>query len=274
MLVVGLIPARGGSVRVRHKNRKPLAGTPLVVWSIEAAQQSGVCSEIVVSTDDDEIAAVASAAGATVDLRASVLAADDAPDIGWVRAALVSRPVDCFLILRPTSPFRTAETIQRAWSWFVDQQPCDSLRAVEPARQHPGKMWYRRIAYLPDRAADGGPIGSAVIRERLLPVLPLTRPWAPSPSQAAIEVPWHSSPTQTLPQVYVQNASLEIAWRHVALPPSLTVAGTHAEGTIAGEIVCPFFTIGWEGFDINTPEDWATAEAYAETVRGRASCVR
>jgi CMP-N,N'-diacetyllegionaminic acid synthase len=63
--------------------------------------------------------------------------------------------------------------------------------------------------------------------------------------------PWHSSPTQTLPPVYVQNASLEMAWTYVV----------KQFGTIAGRKIAPFFTEGYEGFDINTPDDdWREAE--------------
>ena len=54
------------------------------------------------------------------------------------------RSYDCFSILRPTSPFRTAATIKRAWSEFLAEQGVDSLRAVEKVTQHPGKMWVVR----------------------------------------------------------------------------------------------------------------------------------
>jgi N-acylneuraminate cytidylyltransferase len=62
--------------------------------------------------------------------------------------------------------------------------------------------------------------------------------------------PWHSSPYQSLPAVYIQNASLEIGWSRVPLE----------QGTIAGGKVIPFFTEGDEGFDINKPDDWLLAE--------------
>ena len=69
------------------------------------------------------------------------------------------------------------------------------------------------------------------------------------------EQPWHSSQTQTLPEVYVQNASLEIAWTRVVF-----------EGrTIAGQVVMPFLTEGFEGFDVNTREDWMLAERFVES---------
>ena len=68
--------------------------------------------------------------------------------------------------------------------------------------------------------------------------------------QDNLEQPWHSTPYQALPEVYVQNASLEIAW-------SLVVFEGH---TIAGKTVMPFFTRDYEGFDVNHPIDWRIAE--------------
>ena len=64
--------------------------------------------------------------------------------------------------------------------------------------------------------------------------------------------PWHSNQYAALPEVYAQDASLEIAWSRVALE----------EGSIAGEIIIPFLSQGLEGFDINEPEDWVLAEHY------------
>jgi N-acylneuraminate cytidylyltransferase len=74
----------------------------------------------------------------------------------------------------------------------------------------------------------------------MIPLLPL------SPS----EQPWHSSQYQALPEIYVQNASLEIAWTRVVLK----------ERTIAGTVLMPFLTEGYEGFDVNNPYDWTLAE--------------
>src|SRR5207249_527532 len=120
-----------------------------------------------------------------------------------------------------TNPFRQAATVRRAWEHFIRQDGVDSLRAVEKCKQHPGKMW--------------------VVRgDRMVPLLPLSPP----------EHPWHSSQYQALPEVYVQNASLEIAWSRVV----------RAGRTIAGQVMTPFFTQGYEGFDINHPRDWILAE--------------
>ncbi|MBA3553478.1 MAG: acylneuraminate cytidylyltransferase family protein [Gemmatimonadales bacterium] len=224
---VALIPARGGSKRVPGKNVRPLAGHPLLAYTIAAARDSGVFGAVVVSTDSPSIADVALHYGAEVPfLRPAEMSGDLSPDIEWVRHTLdalerAGRSWACFSLLRPTSPFRKAETIHRAWRQFGGAQEIDSLRAVEPCRQHPGKMW-------------------VVQGERMTPLL------AGGPT----DPPWHSTPYQALPRVYVQNASLEIAWRR-------TVTDT---ASIAGRTVLPFFTEGYEGFDVNEPKDWWYAE--------------
>lgn len=233
--VVALIPARAGSRRVPDKNIRPLAGHPLLAYAIAAARASGIFGAVVVSTDSEHYAAIARHYGAEVPfLRPESLAGETAPDIEWVRHALgtlatAGRRFDCFSILRPTSPFRQAATIQRAWRAFQGAAGVDSLRAVEPVRQHPGKMW--------------------VIRgDRLLPLLPL------SPADR----PWHSQQLAALPPVFVQNASLEIAWTRVAIDG----------GTIAGSVMLPFLTEGREGADINEPGDWEVVERLVRETPG------
>ena len=225
--IVALIPARAGSKRVRNKNIRPLAGHPLIAYTIAAARQSGVFDAVIVSTDSEEYATIARHYGAEVPfLRPAQFAGDLSPDIEWVeytlrRLADEGRSYKCFSILRPTSPFRQPETICRAWKEFLQEEGVDSLRAVEKCSQHPGKMW--------------------VVRgRRMTPLLPLSPP----------EQPWHSSQYQSLPVVYVQNASLEIAWTRV-------VFDGH---TIAGNVIIPFFTEGNEGLDINAEKDWWYAE--------------
>jgi CMP-N,N'-diacetyllegionaminic acid synthase len=225
--IVGLIPARAGSKRVKKKNIRLLAGHPLIAYTISAALQSRVFFNVIVSTDSEYYADIARYYGAEVPfLRPSELAGDISPDIEWIEYTLKKlnesgREYDCFSILRPTNPFRLPETIQRAWQAFLSQEGVDSLRAVEKCQQHPGKMW--------------------VVRgNRMIPLLPL------SPA----EQPWHSSQYQSLPEVYVQNASLEIAWTRVVLE----------ERTIAGNVLMPFYTKKYEGFDVNNPHDWEIAE--------------
>lgn len=239
--VVALIPARAGSKRVPGKNVRRLGAHPLIAHTVAAAIDSGIFADVIVSTDDEQYAAIARHYGASVpSLRPASLAGDASPDIEWVEHLLNElraggHVFDCFSLLRPTSPFRQPATIQRAWREFAEAAGVDSLRAVERCRQHPGKMWIVR-------------------GRRMTPLLP----YGPA------NQPWHSSQTQTLPEVYVQNASLEIAWSRVVFDGR----------TIAGEVVMPFLTQGFEGFDVNTREDWMLAERFVESGEATLPSVR
>lgn len=229
---IALIPARSGSVRVADKNVRRLGDHPLIAYSIAAARASGVFSAVVVSTDSERYAAIARHYGAEVPfLRPAELAGSTSPDIEWVEHTLgrlrdAGRAFDCFAILRPTSPFRQAATIRRAWQTFRAEEGVDSLRAVEKCRQHPGKMWVLR-------------------GRRMVPLLPLT----------PAGQPWHSCQYASLPEVHVQNASLEIAWSRVVWE----------DHSIAGQVLVPFLTEGHEGTDINDPEDWWYVKHLLET---------
>lgn len=223
--IVALIPARAGSKRIPGKNTRLLAGHPLIAYTIAAAQESGIFAAIHVCTDDMDAYDIARSFGLTTVLRQPV--SDEQPDIDWVRNALVRvEQQDAFAILRPTSPFRSAATIQNAWSAFQQNQPCDSIRAVEPVRQNPYKMW-RWQGY------------------QLLPLL----------DQGTGPVPLHSRPSQCAPTIYVQNASLEIAWTKTVTE----------QQSISGDRIAPFFTEGYEGFDLNTERDWREAERLIAT---------
>lgn len=210
-----------------RKNIKVLAGHPMLAYTIAAALECGLFADVIVSTEDDEIARVARHYGASVPfMRPSELAGDKSPDIDWVTYTLEKlrvggRTFDCFSILRPSNPLRQASTIRRAWGQFCGQPGADSLRAVEKCRQHPGKMW-------------------VIKGERMRPLL----------SGGPTNPPWHSTPYDALPPVYVQNASLEIA----------RVGVVFDKHTIAGDEIVPFFTDMYEGLDINYPEDWRLVE--------------
>ena len=233
---VALVPARAGSQRVPGKNVAPLAGHPLLAYAIAGARESGVFDEVVVSTDSEEIAQVAERYGATVPgLRSAEMSTATSPDIDWVVHVMAGRSEELFSILRPTSPFRTGETIRRAFDRLLEMgDRADSIRAVEPAKQHPGKMW-------------------TLEDDLLSPLLP----------QPEGSTPLHSLQYQSLPTVYVQNSSLEIAWSHVLEPPLPTISGRR---------VAPFFTDGWEGFSVDYPGDLELAERAVE--RGEATLPR
>jgi len=114
--MLALIPARGGSKGLPGKNIRPLAGKPLIAWTIEAARASRYVSRVVVSSDDEAILAVARAYGADVPfVRPLDLARDDTPGIDVVLHALDCLPdYDWVVLLQPTSPLRSAEDIGQA----------------------------------------------------------------------------------------------------------------------------------------------------------------
>jgi CMP-N,N'-diacetyllegionaminic acid synthase len=225
---VALIPARSGSRRVPGKNVAVLAGHPLIAYSIAAAAGSGVFEAVLVSTDSAEIADVAEAYGAEVPgLRPAEISTSTSPDIEWVVHLMRDRDEEAFSILRPTSPFRGADTVARAMARFDGLgDRIDSLRAVELCRQHPAKMW----------VLEG---------DLMQPVLP----------QPEGETPFHSRQYQALPPVYVQNSSLEIAWTSVLHDPVPTISGTR---------IAPFLTDGWEGFSIDYTDDLVRAQDAVE----------
>jgi len=222
--IIALIPARVGSKRVPGKNTRLLAGHPLLAYTVVVAKESGIFQDIYVATDSEDIISIGVKYGAQGFLRS--VAIDDEPDIRWVSQFFdwyKPRTIDTFAILRPTSPFRTAGMIQRAWALFQANDWVDSIRAVEEWHGfHPGKMW--RLS------------GNSII--------------SVMPDCYTEEAPFHSSPTQILPAIYRQNASLEMA----------RVAKCLQMHTIAGTEIMPFFTHGYEGFDINTEDDWYKAE--------------
>jgi CMP-N-acetylneuraminic acid synthetase len=116
--------------------------------------------------------------------------------------------------------------LQRGLQQLLATPEADSIRAVELVKQHPGKMW----------VVDG-----KVMRPLL--------------EQSHLDVAWHAGQYQALPEIYVQNSALEIAWTRV-------VSQT---GTREGRVVAPFFTNGHEGFNVDDEEDWARARALVDS---------
>ena len=226
---IALIPARSGSERVKDKNIRPLAGHPLLAYAIATARQAGIFDRVVCSTDSGKIAEVAQRYGADIPfLRPSELATSTSPDIEWLTYTLeqLGEHYDLFAIVRATNPFRGPDVLQRGLQQLLATPEADSIRAVELVKQHPGKMW----------VVDG-----KVMRPLL--------------EQAHLDVAWHAGQYQALPEIYVQNSALEIAWTRV-------VSQT---GTREGRVVAPFFTSGHEGFNVDDEEDWARARALVDS---------
>ena len=229
--IVALIPARSGSERIKDKNIRLLNGHPLIAYTISSALNSNAFDDVVVSTDSEEYKNIADYYGARVIIRPKEISGANSPDIQWVihvmdELKIKGKEYELFSILRPTSPFRRSRTIQRAIKSFNNSKDADSLRAVEVCSQHPAKMWY-------------------ISKNKMQPIL-----------NGHIDgVPWHSCQYSSLPSVYVQNASLEIARTRMM----------YELHSISGKRIMPFLTFESEGYDINREKDWIYAEHLIES---------
>jgi CMP-N-acetylneuraminic acid synthetase len=133
--ILAIIPARGGSKGIHKKNIYPLSGKPLLVWTIEAALKSKLINRTVVSSDDDEILAVAEKSGAESIKRPSEIAVDDSPFNLLIFHALdylnkkEKYIPDILVYLQPTSPLRDEKDIDRAITLFENSK-ADSVISV------------------------------------------------------------------------------------------------------------------------------------------------
>jgi CMP-N,N'-diacetyllegionaminic acid synthase len=155
--ILGIIPARGGSKGVPGKNIKYLADKPLINYTIEAALLSKL-TKVIVSTDDDLIAKVASEAGALITFkRPAYLASDTAKSIDVAKHALLTMEqidhinYDAVMLLQPTTPFRTVQDINQAITILETSTDTDSvISVVDVLAHHPARMKYLRAGRLID----------------------------------------------------------------------------------------------------------------------------
>ena len=174
--VLALIPARGGSKGIPRKNIIPIAGRPLIAFSIEQGLQSALIARVIVSTDDDEIAEVARDCGAEVPfMRPAQFAQDLSPDIDVFRHALLwlqdneECTPDLVVHLRPTGPVRRTELIDKAISSMLQHPEADSLRSVCWPVQTPYKMWRIVDGYMEPLLLDEGLPDSQSMPRQMLP---------------------------------------------------------------------------------------------------------
>lgn len=162
MSIIAFIPARGGSKSIPRKNIKELGGKPLIVWTIESALQAGL--RTVVSTDDTEIAAVATEHGAEVLMRPEELAQDETSMFNVLQSEIPKMDTDLVLLLQPTTPFRDVEDIQQMIAEFSPDVH-DSVIAVErvPEKFNPAQVITN------GRMADGRHIRDRITRRQDFP---------------------------------------------------------------------------------------------------------
>lgn len=142
--ILGIIPARAGSKGIPKKNLRPIAGQPLICWTIEQCRKSRFLDKVVVSTDGEEIADVSRSAGADVPfLRPVAFAADSSPTSDVVLHALeffenIGEYYDFVAILEPTSPLRKPTDIDRGIQTLAESEGADTLVTVgEVHTEHP-----------------------------------------------------------------------------------------------------------------------------------------
>jgi pseudaminic acid cytidylyltransferase len=135
MSKIAIIPARGGSKRIPRKNIKPFCGKPIIAYSIEVAIQSNLFDEIMVSTDDDEIAEVAKSFGVKVPFRRSTKNSNDFATLNDVITEVLvcykksGNQFDYGCCILSTAPFITIERLKEAFTMLSDND-FDSVRPI------------------------------------------------------------------------------------------------------------------------------------------------
>lgn len=141
--VLGIIPARGGSKGLPRKNILPLAGKPVIAWTIEAALKSRSVTRTIVTTEDAEIADIAKANGVEVPFQRPMALAGDEIDslttalhaLEWLRDHEAWSP-DYFVLLQPTAPLRTHADIDDAFKLVLERRAKNVVSVCE-ASEHP-----------------------------------------------------------------------------------------------------------------------------------------
>lgn len=144
--ILAVVTARGGSKGIPGKNIKPLGGKPLIAYSIDAAKKNKLITHTIVSTDDKKIAEVAKKFGSEVPfLRPKELAGDKTPHVPVMKHAIefmekkLGVTFDYVVILQPTSPFRTADDIDRTLEKLIKSKADSAVTLVEVGNDHPVK---------------------------------------------------------------------------------------------------------------------------------------
>jgi N-acylneuraminate cytidylyltransferase len=228
--VLAVVPARGGSKGIPRKNVRMLAGKPVVAYAVQCGLEARSVDRVLCSTDDEEIAEIARAAGAEVPfLRPAELAQDSTEDwpvfahaLRWLEEREGWVP-DLVVNLRPTSPLRRVEHVDGAVALLL-ATGADSVKSVCIARQHPHKMW----------RLPGGEAGLMV------PYLstPFRLERGPDVPRAQLET------------IYWQNGVVDVTRRSVILEQGVMIGGA-----VAGLVTDPE-----DSADLDSPLDLEVAE--------------
>jgi CMP-N-acetylneuraminic acid synthetase len=230
--VLAIIPARGGSKSIPHKNIRLFAGHPLIAYSIAAGLAAETVTRVLVSTDDEEIAGISRRYGAeTPFLRPAEFSGDSTPDLPvfvhaleWLQENEGYRP-EIVVQLRPTSPFRRVAHIDGAVCRLLDRPEADAVRTICVPFQNPFKMWR---------------IGTDGLMQPLIPLEHISEPY--------------NMPRQALPEVYWQTGYVDAAWTDTLLE----------KNSMTGDRILPLVIEPSEWIDIDSLDDWRRAERLLE----------
>jgi YrbI family 3-deoxy-D-manno-octulosonate 8-phosphate phosphatase len=227
--ILALIPARGGSKGIPRKNIRAFAAHPLIDYSIAAGSQSKTVTRVIVTTDDEEIAEVARSCGAeTPFLRPAELAEDRTTDLPVFQHALrwlaehEGYHPQAIVHLRPTTPIRPPDLVDRSIALLQAHPEADSVRGITPAHQNPFKMWLME-------GED--------------------RPIHPLVTTPGIEESYNS-PRQILP----------VAYAHTGLIDVIRPATILEMNSMSGRTILPILFDPSYDADLDTLEDWRRAE--------------
>lgn len=227
--VLAIVPARGGSKGIPRKNIRLFAGYPLIAYSIAAGLHAETVTRVLVTTDDEEIAEVARCYGAeTPFLRPAELAEDRTLDLPVFQHALTwlaeqdNYQPDAIVHLRPTTPLRPPDLVDRAVRILLDHPEADSVRGITVAHQNPFKMWLLE--------GEDKPI-------RCLVTVP------------GIDEPYNA-PRQVLPTAYAHTGLID-AMR----PDTILKLNSMSGHTILPVLFDPVYST-----DLDTSDDWQRAE--------------
>lgn len=229
MKVLGIITARGGSKGIPGKNLKLLAGKPLLAYTVDTARRSGALDRVILSTEDEAIAAAGRDLGCDVPfMRPLDLAQDDTPHLPviqhaarWMEERANYRP-DAVMILQPTSPLRTTADIAAAVE-LLDRSGADSVLSVSEVPAHAHPMRTLRVDGAGDAVlfVSGEPVRKRINRR------------------------------QDLPPAWVMNGAIYVCRTRVLFD---------AEPSLYGNRVVAYRMPAERSISIDDLEDWAAAE--------------
>lgn len=225
--ILALIPARAGSQRIKDKNIQPLAGLPLIAYTIQAASCSKYITRIIISTDSKKIATIANQFGAeTPFLRPKFISQHNSTELQLFRHAITALEKqhyhpDLIVKLFPTSPFRTSKHIDDCIRLMLAHPEATCVRSVRLCKEHPYKQW-------------------VIQKGRLVSIIPIYRKRLKDA---------HTRSYCELPEVYVNNAAIDV----------IRSTNITQLNSVTGNRILPYIMSEAESLDINTPLDMELA---------------